>query len=81
MRNLDAVQDNTSVILTTLTFRQGVDHDSRPILVLSACQLPDPNVINYDLILRFVKCDRIIVEKLCLIAYFLTIGLACLVVP
>ncbi|CAO3681851.1 unnamed protein product [Umbelopsis ramanniana] len=32
----------------------GVDNESRPILVLSACNLPDPSVINYDLILRFI---------------------------
>ncbi|KAG2187237.1 hypothetical protein INT44_004922 [Umbelopsis vinacea] len=31
----------------------GVDHESRPIIVLSACKLPDPSVIDYDLILRY----------------------------
>ncbi|KAI9316596.1 Rho GTPase activation protein [Dichotomocladium elegans] len=32
----------------------GLDNDSRPILVLNACNLPDPEKINYDLILAYI---------------------------
>ncbi|KAF9577658.1 hypothetical protein BGW38_007002, partial [Lunasporangiospora selenospora] len=31
-----------------------VDYESRPIVVLCACNLPDPAVVNYDTILRVV---------------------------
>ncbi|KAJ8663823.1 hypothetical protein O0I10_000097 [Lichtheimia ornata] len=37
-----------------IIYEAGLDSDSRPILVLNACNLPDPNSIDYDLILAFI---------------------------
>ncbi|ORX61722.1 Rho GTPase activation protein [Hesseltinella vesiculosa] len=46
-----------------LIYEAGLDRDSRPILILSAHRLPDPSVINYDLILanEFVESDYTLV--------------------
>ncbi|KAI9498351.1 Rho GTPase activation protein [Zychaea mexicana] len=37
-----------------IIYEAGLDKESRPILVLSACNLPNPDTINYDLILAFI---------------------------
>ncbi|KAI8144899.1 Rho GTPase activation protein [Fennellomyces sp. T-0311] len=37
-----------------IIYEAGLDSESRPILVLSACNLPNPDTINYDLILAFI---------------------------
>ncbi|ORY94038.1 Rho GTPase activation protein [Syncephalastrum racemosum] len=46
-----------------IIYEAGLDGDSRPVLVLSACHLPDPATINYDLILadEFVENDYVLV--------------------
>ncbi|KAI8059247.1 Rho GTPase activation protein [Gongronella butleri] len=46
-----------------IIFEAGLDEDSRPILVLCAHRLPDPAVIDYDLILadEFVESDYVLV--------------------
>jgi len=31
----------------------GVDYESRPMVVLCACNLPDPSKVDYDVILRY----------------------------
>ncbi|GAB5585715.1 hypothetical protein Unana1_00615 [Umbelopsis nana] len=58
MSDLLALSPNDPEFKAISTFNiiqeAGVDSESRPILVLSACNLPDPNIINYDLILRFL---------------------------
>ncbi|KAJ2964406.1 hypothetical protein NQZ79_g601 [Umbelopsis isabellina] len=44
-------------------YRPSVLLQNRPILVLSACKLPDPSIIDYDLILsdQFVENDYVLV--------------------
>ncbi|KAI9277121.1 Rho GTPase activation protein [Phascolomyces articulosus] len=37
-----------------IIYEAGLDNESRPILVLAACNLPNPDTINYDLILAFI---------------------------
>ncbi|KAF8937377.1 Rho GTPase activation protein [Dissophora ornata] len=37
-----------------IIYRAGVDFESRPMVVICACNLPDPAVVDYDLILRVV---------------------------
>ncbi|KAI8329297.1 Rho GTPase activation protein [Chlamydoabsidia padenii] len=37
-----------------IIYEAGLDSDSRPILILCANNLPNPNTINYDLILAFI---------------------------
>ncbi|KAG9325599.1 hypothetical protein KVV02_004901 [Mortierella alpina] len=37
-----------------IIYRAGVDFESRPMVVLCACNLPDPAVVDYDTILRVV---------------------------
>ncbi|KAG0244392.1 hypothetical protein BGX31_009221 [Mortierella sp. GBA43] len=37
-----------------IIYRAGVDFESRPMVVICACNLPDPNVVDYDTILRDV---------------------------
>ncbi|KAG0367986.1 Rho GTPase activation protein [Gamsiella multidivaricata] len=37
-----------------IIYRAGVDFESRPMVVICACNLPDPNVIDYDTILSVV---------------------------
>ncbi|KAI7854207.1 Rho GTPase activation protein [Circinella umbellata] len=46
-----------------IIYEAGLDNESRPILVLAACNLPNPDTINYDLILadEFVENDYVLV--------------------
>ncbi|ORY97094.1 Rho GTPase activation protein [Lobosporangium transversale] len=37
-----------------IIYRAGVDYESRPMVVICACNLPDPAVVDYDTILRIV---------------------------
>ncbi|KAF9910734.1 hypothetical protein EC991_005719 [Linnemannia zychae] len=37
-----------------IIYRAGVDYESRPMVVLCACNLPDPSLVDYDTILRVV---------------------------
>ncbi|GJJ68354.1 hypothetical protein EMPS_00700 [Entomortierella parvispora] len=37
-----------------IIYRAGVDYESRPMVVLCACNLPDPKLVDYDTILRVV---------------------------
>ncbi|KFH69638.1 hypothetical protein MVEG_04444 [Podila verticillata NRRL 6337] len=40
--------------LDNIIYRAGVDYESRPMVVLCACNLPDPSKVDYDVILRVV---------------------------
>ncbi|KAH7049721.1 Rho GTPase activation protein [Linnemannia elongata] len=37
-----------------IIYRAGVDYESRPMVILCACNLPDPSKVDYDTILRVV---------------------------
>ncbi|KAG0350968.1 hypothetical protein BG005_009518 [Podila minutissima] len=40
--------------LDNIIYRAGVDYEARPMVVLCACNLPDPSKVDYDVILRVV---------------------------
>ncbi|EEB93500.1 hypothetical protein MPER_07830, partial [Moniliophthora perniciosa FA553] len=46
-QELEMVQE----VMSKLIFQAGVDFETRPMVVLNASALPDPRLVNYDILL------------------------------
>ncbi|GJE90264.1 RhoGAP-domain-containing protein [Phanerochaete sordida] len=46
-----SAEDRLQEILGRVIFQAGVDYETRPMVVMSACALPDPKEVDYDMLL------------------------------
>ncbi|KAI8376306.1 Rho GTPase activation protein [Radiomyces spectabilis] len=54
MRLSPASPEYNGIAALNILYEAGLDENNRPIVVLSACKFPDPDVVDYDLILDYL---------------------------
>ncbi|EMD31367.1 hypothetical protein CERSUDRAFT_109395 [Gelatoporia subvermispora B] len=65
--NLQKLQD----VMSKLIFQAGVDFETRPMVVINASALPDPNEVNYDMLLaRILSYLNLYVEADYTVVFF-----------